>query len=573
MVKSIRDTAAGALWAARRMNRRQALCLSLIVLSGIVLSLNNVLFSVVIKIMLDCAQQGRMDGLKIPMLAFAGLLLIQAGIGSFQSVKQATLCVSISSRIRENIYKSLAGSEWQSYSSFHSDDILTRLTSDGDLVASALVNTVPGMISLIVNVAAAMAVLFAYEPMLALCSFVLGPVGVLLSRIWGARIKKYHKSFQESESSSRERLHEYLQNILIVKAFNLEFPSRERLKQANAKRLEFAGAKAKTSACANIVLYISYALGYCLALCWGSWRMAVSHGTYSFGTFSAFLQLVNQIQGPFSGLAGTLSVLIASLASAERLRELDGIRREAYEPLPVEPAVFGFRFKNVSFSYGTHAVLSGADCEIEPGAVTAVVGPSGEGKTTLLRLILSILKPESGSIFVTGSGGKPLYSAGAGIRRQIAYVPQGNTLFSGTIRENLLLARPAATKIEIISALRSACAWNFVERLPQKIDSKIGEHGLSLSEGQAQRIAIARALLRKSPILVLDEATSALDAETECAVLRAIRRRRQTCILVTHREEPLRICDKILRIGGGAIEELYRAGFVKRGETGTVFEP
>lgn len=537
------------------MDRKQTFHLCLVVVFGIVLSLNNVVLSIVIKIMIDCAQQGHLNGLPVPMLMFAGLLLIQAGVSSLQSIRQAALCVSISGRIRESIYGTLAKSQWQSFSAFHSDDILTRLTSDGDLVASALVNTIPSMISLTVNIVAAMAVLFTYEPMLALLAFLLGPAGVLLSRVWGKKIKKYHKSFQESESYSRERLHEYLENMLIIKSFNLELPSQERLKEIHMRRLHFAGRRAQTGACANIALYISYALGYCLALCWGSYRMAASHGTYSFGTFSAFLQLVNQIQGPFSGLAGALSVLIQSLASTERLMELDGLEPDTYGIMPAQPAAFGISFEDVSFCYGAHAVFQSANCEILPGAITAVVGPSGEGKTTMLRLILAILQPQNGEIRIIGDAGKSLYSVNAGIRQWISYVPQGNTLFSGTIRENMLFTCPDATEKEIIKALRSACAWNFVQRLPRRMDSKIGEHGLSLSEGQAQRIAIARALLRRAPMLILDEATSALDIETECAVLRFIRREHRTCILVTHREAPLRICDKILSVNGGAIKE------------------
>lgn len=527
-----------------------------IVLFGVLLSLNNVALSVMIKILIDFAQKGRTNDLPHYIVLFAFLLLFQACVNSVQSIQQSRLSVSLSNHFREKIYDNLSKSDWQSFCKFHSDDIMTRLTSDIDLVASTITNTIPNIISLTVNIIAAMAVLLTYEPMLAVFAFLLGPAGVLFSKVWGKRIKKYHKRFQESEGFSREFLHENLQNMLIVKSFNLESYSKNHLKELHEKKLFYATRRATTSAWANMALYASYAAGYCLALCWGAYRIAESHGTFSFGTFSAFLQLVNQIQGPFSGLASSVSVLIQYHASSERLMDIDFIQMDSYQAISSNPVSFGIQLQNVDFAFDGHVVFQNACCKIMPNSITAIIGYSGEGKTTMLRLILALLHPQNGHVLVTDDINNSKIDVCPSTRKLISYVPQGNTLFSGTIRENLLFGCRDATDEKMIETLEAVCAWSFIKLLPDQLDSKIGEHGLSLSEGQAQRISIARALLRKSPLLILDEATSALDIETELNVLQAIKQANRTCILVTHRESPLSICDKILRVRNGTFEEV-----------------
>jgi ABC-type multidrug transport system, ATPase and permease components len=559
-VLEVKETAQTAIWTIQRIEKKQIFRLILITLFSAILSLNNVAVAVITKKLVDQAQKGNLSGLIPYALIFAALFAFQALLNAFNSVQQAKLTISMSNSMREKAYQQLAHSDWQQYCAFHSDDVLTRLTSDIDIVVSTVVNTIPDFFALIINVLAAVLVLFSFSPLLAAFALSLGPVGVFLSRAWRRKLKDYHKGFQQAESSSRESLHEFLRNMLVVKTYSLEQTAQKKLCAINQERTLFAGKRAFVGACGNVALYLCYGAGYCFAFFWGAYQIAVSHGAFSFGTVSAILQLVGQVQGPFSALAREVSQLVQYKASVERLKEIDLKDRDTCSDTRRPPDCVGIRFRGVSFAYGGKTVLKGADCTIEPNEIIAVVGGSGEGKTTMLKLILALLQPQKGEVVLTGERNRPYGTVNAASRKLMAYVPQGNTLFTGTIRENLLYGDPDADDNVMIDLLKKVCAWPFVRELPDGLDSKIGERGLALSEGQAQRLCIARALIRKPRLLILDEATSALDIETEDRVLHAVRQMHCTCILVTHRLSPLKICSKIYRISEGSFEVLDSYG-------------
>ncbi|MGL5244543.1 MAG: ABC transporter ATP-binding protein, partial [Sarcina sp.] len=313
----------------------------------------------------------------------------------------------------------------------------------------------------------------------------------------------------------------------------------------------------------NTSLSIGAFAGYFIVFSLGAMNLAKGIG--SFGTLTALLQLFSYIQGPFAGLAAQLPAVVSALAATERLMEIENISMEKFNNEEyhniLEKNIPVVNIKDVNFSYKNDTpILENISLTIKPGEIVALVGPSGQGKTTLIKLILSFITAKKGEI--TLSYNNRCVNLNSIHRSLIAYVPQGNTLFSGTIKDNIIYGNKYANEVEIEEATKIACAWEFINNLPNKFDTVIGEKGLGLSEGQAQRIAIARAIIMKKPILILDEATSALDELTEMKVLQCIKnlKHKPTCIIITHRPSALEICNRILKLNKTEINELNEVG-------------
>ncbi len=486
---------------------------------------------------------------------FGALVLANLGIKAFSSVLSVRTFELMANSIRKRMFSRISMSEWLPVTKYHSGDILTRLTSDVGNVTTAAVNTLPSIIYLCVQLLAAFGTLLYYEPMLAVLAFILGPFTVLLSRIWGRKLKKLNVKVQESESAYRSFIQESIENMLIVKTYQMEKKNVDTISQLHGIRLKWVMKKNITGVVASTTLGLGYWVGYLLAFCWGALKL--SRGNTSFGTLTAFLQLVSQVQVPFIGLASTIPQLIAAIASSGRLKEIEALPLECLsKELPTE-VMTGIDLQNINFSYNNNRpILERLTVNIQPGEIVGLIGSSGEGKTTLIRLLLALLKPDNGRVSFVAQGGNE-YPASADTRDWISYVPQGNTLFSGTIEENIRAGYPEASDEEVEAAARAACAMDFIEELAEGIKSKIGERGIGLSEGQAQRISIARALLRKAPVLILDEATSSLDIDSEMYVLNSINELKpaRTCIVITHRPTALKICSRILRLKNGSLIE------------------
>ncbi len=478
-------------------------------------------------------------------------LLLQVGV----SLLSVRVSESFSNSIRQRVFRQLLGTEWQSLTAYHSGDLLTRMTSDVSAITNTIVNVIPGMFALTAQLVASFAALLYFEPYLAIFAFVLGPCSIIFSRIWGRTLKKLQIKVQESESAYRSHLQEALQNFIVIKSFRLEKHNEDTLQSLHENRMKWVIQKNRKTLAANNVLAVGYWSGYLLAFGWGAYR--ISQKAISFGTMTAFLQLVQQVQSPFVGLARTISNLINMIASMERLMELEKMESEKItERVPAIRDV-GIVFEDVSFDYSPERpVLSNVTTEILPGQLVALVGSSGEGKTTLIRLLLALLRPSAGQVYFTDRKGSR-YEVSAATRDWLTYVPQENTLFSGTIADNLRSGKTDASMAEMERALRMAAAEDFIAKMPQDLNTVIGERGLRLSEGQAQRIAIARAFLREAPVMIFDEATSALDVETEKHVLQAMKDMgdSRTCLVITHRLTALKICSRVLRIEEGRLVE------------------
>lgn len=449
--------------------------------------------------------------------------------------------------IRKQIYEKIINSHWMDVKKYHTGDLMTRLTSDAGNIADGIVGTIPSIIQLAVELILVFFTLFAYSRLLAVFALMVAPVAALSSWWLGKKLKKLQIKVQESEASYRSFLQESLANLLIVKAFANEEYATDRLVELRENRFYWVFKKTKMGLVSSTVMSLSFQLGYIAAFTYGV--LQISRQVITYGTMSVFLTLVNRVQSPVMGLAQQIPRVVSILASAGRIMELQNLPLEEKLPEGMDADEVGVKVEHLTFGYANDTVLEDVSFQIQPGEFVAIIGESGIGKTTLVRIIMSFMSNIQGKVTFYNNNGEE-ERANAGSRSFIAYVPQGNTLFSGTIRENIRMGKLDATDEEMWEALRLSSGYEFVQELPQGLDTVIGERGHGLSEGQAQRIAIARAFIRKAPFLVLDEATSALDEGTELSVLKGLQQLqpRPTCLIITHRQSILKYCDREIKI-------------------------
>lgn len=517
--------------------------LLLILVFDILATLMSVGMAIIGKELIDRAIDGELSQLwniiALYVLVIFGSAVLSLVSGLFSTVVYEKFGFGI----RKKVYRRILDTTWLDISKYHTGDLMTRLTSDVSAVADGISTTIPTVLRLLIELIVTFFTLAYYDLKLALFALLVAPVAMLLSMILGSKLKYLQVKVQQSESKYRSFMQESLANILIEKSFCLEDYSEEKLTQMRDERFYWVFKKNRTNMFAQAAMGLSFQLGYVVAFTWGV--ICVANKTITYGTMTVFLQLVNRVQAPIVSLAQVVPRIISMLASAGRIIELQNLPEEHFEGCEIQPEKIGVKVSNVSFGYSDELVFDDATTEIRPGEFTAIVGKSGIGKTTLVRLMMAFTQNMTGDIvFFNDQGNKMQASPDA--RKFIAYVPQGNTLFSGTIKENILMGNKNASDEEVIEALISSAAYDFVNEFPKGINTLIGEKGVGISEGQAQRIAIARALVRRAPFLILDEATSSLDESTELKVLEGIRKWRPspTCLLITHRRSVLQYCDR-----------------------------
>lgn len=508
----------------------------------------------------------------ITMLVITLISMLSSPVTSFMSTHSST---KLTQNIQRKIYQHIQCSDWLEQSKYHSVSLLTRVTSDVSNISSAILGTIPSLVSLTVTLVGSFYTLINWAPSIALVAVFIGPFLIIVGRYFSSKLKALYKEAQEEDVKYRSFMQESIQNIMIVKTFCMEKINMHRLVEIQDNKYRIAMRNTKLSVMTSLSMSFCSSLAYFTIFTWGVLNIAKGLSTY--GTFTGMLQLYNKVQSPFSSLASMIPGLISTIAAAERLMEIEAIPVEKManekelddfndDSIPslssTVSSVFtrpDIIFDNVSFSYkANNNILNNINLTIESGETLAFVGPSGEGKTTMIRLILSLINPTLGNVFLKED--EIIKDMNRNYRDLISYVPQGNTLFSGSIRDNLKYGNPNASDDEIKAALTSACAIDFVNDLEDGLDTMIGEKGVGISEGQAQRIAIARSFLRERPILILDEATSALDPETEVSVLKAVRSlpSKPTCIIITHRPSALNICNRIMKLEKGHLREVTR---------------
>ncbi|MBQ9645813.1 MAG: ABC transporter ATP-binding protein [Prevotella sp.] len=544
------------LWGAWRGNRLQAVLNATIGLVGVVLSLATVW---AMQRAMDIAQGVRPGNLYWAVAIMAGIILCEFGVGISRVWIKNILGVKAQNRMQQQMLARLLRSEWRGREAMHSGDVINRLETDVQHVVTFLTETLPSVLSTLAMFIGAFAYLMQMDAWLAFVTVGILPLFILLSRYYVAQMRRLSRSVRQSDSHIQSILTETMQHRMLVKTMEADDQMLDRLDSSQAQLRSRVKERTAFSVASHLVLNVGFSLGYLVAFLWGALRL--SAGTLTFGGMTAFLQLVYRIQGPARDLTRLAPAFVSVFTAAERLMELEEIPEEEQGDPQMLPAPCGIRFRHVTFNYGAdgqQATLRDANFDFRPGTCTAILGETGSGKTTLIRLLLALIKPQEGEIRIYGptpdQAPLPWDGAGDGLlsplhRCNFVYVPQGNTLLSGTLRDNLLLGNPDATDAEMLEALRLACA-DFVPALPQGLDTVFAEQGGGLSEGQAQRIAIARALLRPGSIMLLDEATSALDAETERTLLHNLLSGQQrTVIFVTHREAVVGYCDQVIDMG------------------------
>lgn len=497
------------------------------------------------KYVIDDATSGVINARNMAMMCVTSALAILIGIGS--RVLGDYVNERFTFGVRVKMFSDIQRSTWQNVTKFHSGDLLTRLTSDVGTVSSGLISIIPSIIMAVIQLLLAFGILYYYDHTIAVFALIMGPIGAVAGLIFRKKYFAYQQALRENESEYRSFMQERLEHITVMKTFQQEKINDRKNEQIRLKRLQMTLRSSRLAALMVALFRIIYNISYMVAFCWGAYR--ISTGTITYGTMTIFITLVSQIQGTLSNMAGMVQQMFSMLVSAKRIYDVSELEKETAKGLTTVPEKVGVHFSHVDFAYDKDLILKDIALDICPGQKAAIVGESGAGKTTLIRLLLALTKPTHGMVeFQLPNKQKEIACPDS--RRYISYVPQGNTLITGTIAENLRVGKEDATEEEMWHALEMAGAGRFMKKLDLGLDTTLSEKAGGISEGQAQRIAIARALISDKPFMILDEATSALDEKTEQEVLENIAKYYQdtTCVIITHRSSMLQYCDVVYRV-------------------------
>ncbi|MDD3745940.1 MAG: ABC transporter ATP-binding protein [Anaerostipes sp.] len=528
---------------------------------GILSTSLGLLGSIVSKYLIDIITGYKTDQLGTFIVIALGSALFSLVFSNVINRITTKLSIYINNDIQADIFDKIIDADWMEINKYSNGDVLNRFNGDISTVSENAISWLPTIVIAIYNFIATFLVIWYYSKIMAALAFASAPIMLLMSKFLIRKQREYGQKVREMSSDMMTFEVETFYNFDTIKSFGITSLYGRKMRSWQEKfkdiSLKYNMFSIKTGIFMSIIgMIVEYAaFGYCLFLLWTK--------AITYGTMTLFLQQRGNLNSAFNSVVSIIPSFLNSSISAHRIRELVELKKEVHIPTSSELDEFtddGFQIhmEDVDFSYvEENRVITNSAFEANPGEIVALVGPSGEGKTTMIRLILGLIRPECGKAYISASNGMEV-EMNADTRYLFAYVPQGNTILSGTIAENMRMIKEDATDEEIIDALKISCAWDFVKDMEDTIDSKIGERGRGFSEGQAQRIAIARAVLRDAPILLLDEATSALDVTTERRVLRNIitQRPNKTCIVTTHRPSVLNMCQRVYRVMETKVTEL-----------------
>ena len=528
--------------------------------SGSVLGLGT---SVVSKDLVDAVTG--VNSLEIVRVAatYVGVGVAQIFINAVKSRLSLKVRLKVTNEIRADIYEQVLRTNWESLAKYRSGDLLYRVNGDAGMVANTILTFLPNVVTTVISFGGAFIIVMQNDPWMALIALMGAPISFITSRYSARKMREFHRDNQNVASDRTVFDQETFQNLQFIKAFGMIDRVTAKFHRIQQESVDVALRQNKFQQYMTVATsLVGQAVGYA---CYGFAAFRLWQGEISYGTMTMFVSMAASLRGSFSSILNLMPQVIRAGISAERIMEITSLPRDSMEDQEEaeeikrrakDEGVF-VHMDSVDFCYEEEKwIYRDADFRAEPGEIVALIGPSGQGKTTTLNLILGLYHPQKGLVTVGNPGGDPL-RASSSTRRLFSYIPQGNTMFSGTIADNMRMVKPEATEEEIRSALEAACAWEFVEKLDHGMDTEVRERGTRFSEGQKQRLSIARALLADAPVMILDEATSALDVATERRVLRQIIKKEpsRTVIVAAHRPSVFSMCNRVYKVGNGRILE------------------
>lgn len=491
-------------------------------------------------------------------LALLGVVILQMSLSIIRSCVSERCKGRLDIVLKHHLLDVIMKKDYSTVTSYHTGELQNRMFNDVNIVTDGFTKILPQGIFFVTKLASSLIYLIVLDKIFALVFLIGGCIVFAVTQLFRKQLKALHKKVQETEGKTRSFIQETVSNLLVVKAFSVEDKIQEQTDKLQEENFIAKIKRRNFSIYANTGLNTVFSVGTVFAVAFGAWRILTGGMTY--GDVTAMIQLVNQVQSPFASLSGIMPQYFSMIASAERLMEIDSIKEENQInecPIDVDKTYKELReisFENISFKYDRDIIFDNTSLTLKKGDFVAITGISGIGKSTLLKLLLGVFNAQSGCITLKTTDGE--IAVDKNTRRLFSYVPQGNMVVSGTIRENLTFINDDVTEDEIAQAVEVSCVKQFIDELPRGLETVIGEKGLGLSEGQIQRLAIARSLLSKAPVLLLDEATSALDEKTEKQFLTNLRQlENMTCIIVSHKKAAIEICNKNIQIKNGKIIE------------------
>lgn len=544
--------------------RQYWLLIGIYILLGASSSILSLGTSVVSRNLVDAVTGVNSMGIIWVAVAYAMVGSSQIFINAVKSQLSLKVQLKVTNEIRTDIYEKVLRTNWESLAKYRSGDLLYRVNGDANIVANTILSFVPNMISILISFVGAFIIVMRNDPMMAFIALLGAPVSFLTSRYSAKRMRDFQRDNQSMASNRTVFNQETFQNLQFIKAFGILDRVTEKFRQIQNETVDIALKQNKFQQRMTIITsLVGQVVGYA---CYGFAAFRLWQGQISYGTMTMFVSMASSLRSSFRGILNLMPMLIRTGISVERIMEITNLPRDSMEDKEEaeeikmkakEQGVYVY-MQEVDFAYEAGKwIYQNANFRAEPGEIVALIGPSGQGKTTTLNLLLGLYHPQQGKIRVGNPSGNSL-KASPSTRCLFSYIPQGNTLFTGSIKENMSMVKPKASDKEIQAALEAACAWEFVEKLERGVDTEVYERGNRFSEGQKQRLSIARAILADAPIMILDEATSALDVAMERRVLRSIIKKdpHRTVIVAAHRPSVFAMCNRVYKVENFSITEI-----------------